>query len=158
MRNVRVLRAVKAVPSTPTPTSGAPRSTVPQRVPSGPTISLPKAIALPPGRRKNPARDASQEGAVRSAVSPRPITPRQRTVETPLGGSAATAMAPPASAAVGGTLELQPAIGNAGVETVPSDASQRALAFASPYTCQTTRVSPAAFMAPPSIRLPADQA
>src|SRR5262249_26538556 len=132
MRKVRRLRAVNAVPSRPTPTRGAPRSTVPQTVPSGARISAPNAIALPPGRRKNPGRDASQAGAVRSLVSPGPITPRQRTVDSPLAGSAATAMAPPARAAVEGTLELQPAIENAGPGIDPSAASQRAFALAWP--------------------------
>src|SRR5262249_10809291 len=146
------------VPSTPTPIKGAPRSTPPQTVPSIPRISVPNAIALPPGKRKKRDRDASQAGAVRSPVSPGPSTPRQRSVASPLGGSAAMAMAPPASAAVEGTLELQPAIENTGPRTDPSAANQRALALASPYACQRTSVAPSAFMAPPSIRLPADPA
>src|SRR3989454_11895307 len=156
MRKVRSLRAANAVPSTPMPTSGAPRSTRPQSVPSAPTTSGPNAIALPPGRRKKSPRDASHCGAGRSPVSPGAITLRQLRDATPLGGCAAIATAPAASAAVDGALSVQPAMGNVPVASVPSGASQRALASASPYTCHTISVAPVVLMEPPVMGLPAD--
>src|SRR5207253_3876256 len=156
LRKVRSLRAANAVPSAPLPTSGAPKSTRPQSVPSAPTISGPNAIALPPGRRKKSPRDASHCGAGRSPVSPGAITPRQLRDPTPLGGCAAIATAPPASADVNGALSVQPAMGNVPVASVPSGASQRALASASPYTCQMISVAPAVVIEPPSIGFPED--
>src|SRR5438132_434649 len=156
MRNVRSLRAANAVPSTPMPVSGAPRSSVPHSVPSAPTISRPNAIALPPGRRKKSPREASHAGAGRSLVSPAPIRQRYRREGTPLGGCAAIATAPPARAAVNGALSVQPATGKVSAESVPSGASQRALASASPYTCHTISVAPVVLMEPPVMGLPAD--
>src|SRR5438309_9172575 len=155
MRNVRSLRAANAVPSTPMPASGDPRSTVPHSVPSAPTISRPNAIALPPGRRKKSPREASHAGAGRSRVSPAPIRPRHLREGTPLGGCAAIATAPPARAAVNGALSVQPATGNVSAESVPSGASQRALASASPYTCHTISVAPVVLLESPVMGLPA---
>src|SRR5207249_1945634 len=106
-------------------------------------------------RKKSP-RDASQPGAVRSTVSPATTMPRQLRVATPLCGSAAMAIAPPASAAVCGALELHPAMENGALEAEPSAASHRAVALASPWICQTTSVAPVELVAPLNIRLPAD--